>query len=102
MIDTPGFGDTAGLERDKEIVTQMKEFFSIQSIDQLHGIGFVTQAPLVRLTPTQRYVFDSILAVFGKDVADNIFLMVTFSDGMQPPVLDAIKAANVPFSKTFY
>ena len=102
VIDTPGFGDTAGLERDKEIVTQMKEFFSIQSIDQLHGIGFVTQAPLVRLTPTQRYVFDSILAVFGKDVADNIFLMVTFSDGMQPPVLDAIKAANVPFKNCYF
>ena len=105
VIDTPGFGDTIGLKRDKEIVAQIKEFFSIQGdegIDLLHGIGFVAQAPQARLTPTQRYVFDSILSVFGKDVADNIFLMVTFSDGMPPPVLDAVKAANVPFKNQYF
>ena len=104
VIDTPGFGDTGGLERDKEIVKQVKELFSIpgkDGIDQLHGIGFVTQAPLARLTPTQRYVFDSILAVFGKNVADNIFLMVTFADGKQPPVIDAARAAGVPFQNYF-
>ena len=105
VIDTPGFGDTEGLERDKKIVAQIKEFFSLQGdegIDQLHGIGFVTQAPQARLTPTQRYVFDSILAVFGKDVADNIFLMVNFADGERPPVLDAVKAANVPFKDQYF
>ena len=104
VIDTPGFGDTEGLDRDKYILSQIKELFSIQGdegIDQLHGIGFVTQAPLARLTPSQRYVFDSILSVFGKDVADNIFLMITFADGMRPPVLDAVKAAKVP-SNTFF
>ena len=104
MIDTPGFGDTAGIDRDKKIVEQIKELFSIvgdEGIDQLHGIGFVTQAPLARLTPTQRYVFDAILSVFGKDVADNIFLMITFADGMKPPVLDAVKAAGVP-NKAFF
>ena len=104
VIDTPGFGDTGGLTRDKEIVSQIKELFSIagdEGIDQLHGIGFVTQAPLARLTPTQQYVFDAILSVFGKNVADNIFLMITFADGMKPPVLDAVKAAGVP-NKAFF
>ena len=104
VIDTPGFGDTAGIDRDKKIVEQIKELFSIsgdEGIDQLHGIGFVTQAPLARLTQAQRYVFDAILSVFGKDVADNIFLMITFADGMKPPVLDAVKAANVP-NKAFF
>ena len=104
VIDTPGFGDTGGLMRDKYIVSQIKELFSIagaEGIDELHGIGFVTQAPLARLTPTQQYVFDAILSVFGKDVADNIFLMITFADGMKPPVLDAVKAADVP-NKAFF
>ena len=104
VIDTPGFGDTAGLMRDVYIVSQIKELFSIagaEGIDVLHGIGFVTQAPWARLTPTQRYVFDAILSVFGKDVADNIFLMITFADGMKPPVLDAVKAAGVP-NKAFF
>ena len=103
MVDIPGFGDTGGLMRDKQIVQQIKELFSIageDGIDVLHGIGFVTQASLARLTPTQQYVFDAILSIFGKDVADNIFLMITFGDGMKPPVLDAVKDAGVP-NKTF-
>ena len=104
VIDTPGFGDTGGLTRDRYIVSQIKELFSIsgaEGIDELHGIGFVTQAPLARLTMTQRYVFDAILSVFGKDVADNIFLMITFADGKQPPVLDAVRAACVPYQASF-
>ena len=104
VIDTPGFGDTGGINRDKKIVEQIKELFSIagdEGIDQLHGIGFVTQAPLARLTPTQRYVFDTILSVFGRDVAGNIFLMTTFADGKKPPVVNAVQAANLPYKAFF-
>ena len=102
VIDTPGFGNTR--ERDDEIFQQIKELLTAQGdegIDRLHGIGFITQAPQTRLTPTQQYVFDSILSVFGKDVADNIFLMVTFADRRQPPVLDAARAAGVLFKSHF-
>ena len=104
VIDTPGFGDTRGLKRDKEITSQIKEFFSIHGqngIDHLDGIGFVTQASLARLTPTQQYIFDSILSTFGKDIASNIFMMITFADGNKPPVLAAINAAKIPFAKSF-
>lgn len=105
IIDTPGFGDTRGLKRDRQITSQIKEFFSIPDkdggIDHLDGIGFVTQASLARLTPTQQYIFDSILATFGKDIANNIFMMVTFADGNKPPVLAAVKEAQIPFEKAF-
>ena len=104
VIDTPGFGDTAGLERDRAITQQIKEFFSKScqdGIDHIDGIGFVTQSALARLTPTQRYIFDAILSVFGKDVADNIFMMVTFADGQTPPVMAAIKDAGFPFCKSY-
>ena len=99
IIDTPGFGATEGLKRDKEITEQIKEFFSIpspQGIDHLDGIGFVTQASQARLTPTQEYIFDSILSIFGKDVSKIIFMMLTFADGQRPPVLNAIKKAKIP------
>ena len=104
IIDTPGFGDTRGLERDKLIVDQIKELFSLQGsdgIDHLDGIGFVTQSALARLTPTQKYIFHSILSVFGKDVVNNIFIMITFADGSHPPVLDAIAAAKIPHQNKF-
>ena len=57
IVDTPGFGDTRGIERDQKIVSQVKKFFSAggnKGIDQLDAIGFVIQGPLARLTPSQR------------------------------------------------
>ena len=82
IIDTPGFG-TTGLVRDKQIIQQIQNFLSVQGengIDHLDGIGFVTQASLARLTAQQNYVYHSILSLFGSDVAQNIFIMVTFAD----------------------
>ncbi|XP_072898041.1 uncharacterized protein [Hemitrygon akajei] len=100
IIDTPGFGDTRGISRDKEITDNIRQFFtSPQGVDQIDAVCFVVHAPLVRLTPTQKYVFDSILSIFGKDIAENIQILVTFADGKCPPVLEALKAAGVPCPK---
>ena len=104
IIDTPGFGNTEGVEQDKRIAQQVKELFSKKGqggIDQLHGIGFVVQSALGRLTHTQRYMFDSILAIFGKDVEKNVFMMTTFADGQRPPVLDVAREANVSYGNYF-
>ena len=106
IIDTPGFGGTEGLNRDRKITEQIKKFFSIpppDGIDHIDGIGFVVKSSDTRLTPTQKYIFDSILSIFGNDVSRNIFMMITFADGENPPVLKAIKEANVPnYSEKFF
>ncbi|XP_062910819.1 uncharacterized protein LOC134349826 isoform X2 [Mobula hypostoma] len=100
IIDTPGFGDTRGISRDKEITDNIREFFtSPQGIDQIDAMCFVAQASLARLTQTQKYVFDSILSIFGKDIAENIQILVTFADGKRPPVLETLKVAEVPCPK---
>lgn len=104
IIDTPGFGDTDGVDRDKEIAGQIKEFFSLpppNGIDHIDAIGFVAQASQSRLTPAQSYIFQAILATFGKDIGENIFLMATFADGGRANVLDSIQAANIPFVECF-
>ena len=104
IVDTPGFGTTGneGLLHDREISTNIKEFFSAsQGIDQIHGVLFVTQASNARLTPTQQYVFEAVLGIFGNDIADHIFLMTTFADGQRPEVLTAIKDAQVPYKQYF-
>jgi len=61
----------------------------------LDAVGFLVQAALARLTPTQKYIFDSILSIFGNDIENNINFLVTFADGQTPPVLDAIKEAKI-------
>ena len=104
IVDTPGYGDTEGLKRDKIITHQIQIFFSElgeHCIDHLDGVGFVVQSSLSRLTKTQEYIFDSILSLFGKDVKQNIFIMVTFADAQRPPVLHAIDKAKIHYN-TFY
>ena len=102
IVDTPGFGDTRGIERDKQITAKVKEFFSLKGdagIDQIHGIGFVTQSSLARLTHTQKYVFNAVLSIFGKDIENTIFIMSTFDDGSKPAVKEAIETAEIPYCK---
>ncbi|XP_063049400.1 uncharacterized protein LOC134443683 [Engraulis encrasicolus] len=96
IIDTPGFGDTRGIKQDKKITGRIAEFFSHNDgLDSIDAVCFVMQAALARLTHTQKYIFEAILSVFGKNIANNIITLVTFADGNRPPVLDAIKEANI-------
>ena len=104
IIDTPGFGNTAGIERDKEIVDQMRTFFNVggeNGIDKIDAVGFVFQSALPRLTPSQRYIFDYILSLFGKDIGDNIIMLLTFADGQKPQILTDFKEAQIPYKKYF-
>lgn len=101
IVDTPGFGDTRGIKRDQMITEQLRNLFSADcGVSEIDAVCFVAQAALALLTPSQKYVFDSVLSIFGKDVAENIRVLVTFADGQQPPVLEAINASGVPCPKT--
>ena len=100
IIDTPGFGDSDGVEHDRYIIEQVSDFFSLKppkGVALLHGIGFVVKASDCRLTPTQLYVFTSILSIFGKDVEENIYVIITFCDAEKPLVLHALKEAGIPY-----
>ncbi|XP_033831928.2 verrucotoxin subunit beta-like, partial [Periophthalmus magnuspinnatus] len=100
IIDTPGFGNTRGIKRDQQITEQIRKLFSNNfGVNDIHAMCFVAQSALPRLSATQRYVFDSVLSIFGNDVAKNIRVLVTFADGQLPPVLEAITVAGVPCPK---
>ena len=104
IIDTPGFGDVSDIKRDQEITETIRKFFTTRSksgIDHIDAVGFVANYSLPRLTPTQKYIFDQILSLFGKDIADNIFLLLTFADGKKPQVLSGSEKARIPYKKHF-
>ena len=92
IIDTPGFGDTRGIPRDEQLVKQIRHLFdgNGSEIHFLDAICFIAKAPDARLTPTQRYIFEQILLLFGKDVEANICPLITFADGREPQVLHAL------------
>ena len=97
IIDTPGYGDTEGLDRDKEITEMVRKFFKDENgIQELDVVGFVAQAVLPRLTATQTYIFDSVLSIFGNDIKENIDFLLTFADTQVPPILAAISEADLP------
>ena len=98
IIDTPGYGDTRGVARDKEITKTIHRFLTQEEtrIDQIHAACFVAASGDSRLTVTQRYILDSVLSIFGKDFKDNIRLLVTFADNSDPPVIEACRAAHFP------
>ncbi|KAK7879286.1 hypothetical protein WMY93_033933 [Mugilogobius chulae] len=100
IIDTPGYGDTRGIDRDRQTTEYIRTLFSSDfGVTEIHAVCFVAQSALARLTDTQQYVFDSILSIFGNDVAENIRVLVTFADGELPPVLETITKAGVPCPK---
>ncbi|KAK3085021.1 hypothetical protein FSP39_023016 [Pinctada imbricata] len=105
IVDMPGFGDTRGIEFDERTVNQLRHLFTSKSADGLSHIDavcFLLRAPDARLTTTQNYIFDSILSIFGKNIADNIFLMITFADTNTPEVLAAISKKDGLKSKPYF
>jgi hypothetical protein len=100
LTDTPGFADTRGLERDNDTVIQLKNLFEMRRplrLDQLDAIEFVVKASDVRLTATQKYVFDGVLKIFGKDIVKNMLIIATFADGREPQVKYVIDAGKVQY-----
>lgn len=79
--------------KDAAIVDQIRELFLAsegKGVTCIDAICFVVKSPDARLTFTQQYIFRSILALFGKDIKGNICTIVTFADGQEPPVIQAL------------
>lgn len=100
VIDTPGFGDTRGKEWDLALVNQIRCLFSAndeRSVLFIDAVCFIVKASDARLTFSQRYIFNSIMSLFGKDIESNLCTMITFADGGSPTVLDSLKEFKLPF-----
>ncbi|XP_039598653.1 verrucotoxin subunit beta-like [Polypterus senegalus] len=98
IVDTPGFGDTRGIHENRKLIDQIAEYLSsTHTFQHINAICFVVQNFQAELT--QKYIFDSVLSIFGKDIANNVLVLITFADGRRPPVLDAITESNIPFHK---
>lgn len=93
IIDTPGFGDTRGVDEDALVAKKLLELFMCQSGMELDAIGFVVKSTENRCSDRQKYIFHAILSLFGKNVQSNLVAMFTHSNGLPPK--DALKALEV-------
>lgn len=101
IIDTPGFGDSRGIKFDEKIVEMIRDLFK-NWIDTVDAICFVASSSSPRLTTTQKYIFSSIISLFGNDIADNFVPMLTFCDGKEPQILASLLDKESTFRKSIY
>ena len=98
IIDTPGYGDTKGITRDKQITAQIKTLFK-EKISCLNCVCFVTKSSNNRLTASHKYILSSILDLFGEDVKEIFLFMLTFCDGGEPNIIGPLQEKECPFNK---
>ncbi len=97
IIDTPGYGDTRGIQLDKELAMSLHSLSkSEEGIHEIHAVCLVIKATENRLSDRQIYVFDAVQSLFGRDIVENIVLLLTHSTGAKPEdVLKAVKEAKI-------
>ncbi|XP_044189054.1 uncharacterized protein LOC122968126 isoform X2 [Thunnus albacares] len=101
IIDTPGYGDTRGIENDDIISQRLFDLFrSEDGVHEIDAVGLVMKSSENQLSDRQNYIFDSVTSLFGKDIEKNIVALITHSDGITPEnALKALEAANIKGAK---
>lgn len=97
IIDTPGYGDTRGISHDKKIAESLLHLCtSSDVVHEIDAVCFVIKADQNRLSDRQKYIFDAVQCLFGKDIEENIVLLFTHSKGFPPEdALTAVKEAKI-------
>ncbi|KAI0420229.1 hypothetical protein F5X98DRAFT_361964 [Xylaria grammica] len=93
IVDTPGFGDSRGIERDAFVTAAMSEFF--ETVNHVSAVVFTVRANEARttfLSPVSTYVF----SLFAKDVRGCLRTAYTFSDAGEPLARGALRALKWP------
>uniref|UniRef100_A0A3P9P8F5 Septin-type G domain-containing protein n=1 Tax=Poecilia reticulata TaxID=8081 RepID=A0A3P9P8F5_POERE len=98
VIDTPGYGDSRGVQHDDEVSNSLLNMFQTRDgATDLHAVGLVMKATDHRVSDRLKYVFNSVVSLFG---AGNTVALITHSDGMPPhAALKALEEANITSSK---
>lgn len=97
IIDTPGYGDTRGIENDIIISERLLDLFrSEDGVHEINAVGLVMKQSDNRLSDRLRYIFDSTVSLFSKNMEKNIVALITHSNGMTPKnVLKALEDAKI-------
>jgi hypothetical protein len=98
IVDTPGFGDTRGIDLDK-VITELISFAFSKLITSINAVCFVAQSSNARLTANQKYIFNKVMELFGKDIAENFIAALTFCDGKEPQIVAALQEKGSIFDE---
>lgn len=101
IVDSPGFGDTKGIEEDMKHIDKFKSIFENILID-VNCICFIIKSTTCREDSYQKYVFNCIINLFAENVKDNFMVGVTnfkqISDDEKPNCIEN----SLSIEKSFY
>ena len=102
IIDTQGYGDTEGPKEDENITNTIKDAFNSE-LNSINTICFFVKSSDSRFTSYQKYIFSSIISLFGQDIKSNFLALLTFFDGNKPAAIETLKTSDfneiIPFIK---
>ena len=75
VVDTPGFGDTRGIDQDKENIKKIVD--KVNEVEYINCICLIINGRLARMTHQLQYVVSEISAVLPKATATNIVVVFT-------------------------
>ena len=75
VLDTPGFGDTRGLDQDKENVKKIVD--KVNDVEYINCICLIVNGRMARMTSQLQYVISEISAVLPKVTVKNIIVVFT-------------------------
>lgn len=94
IVDNPGFGDTEGVELDNELPENLLVHLQINKLMNVKAFIFVIKDSSNRNVTMQKYVTSCVQSLLGKDVARNIFFILTHWDCMihnENPIIEVIR-----------
>ncbi len=92
IIDTPGFGDTQGIEFDNKIMSMI--FDKFQTINELTSVCIISKSTNARFNFLERYIYNNIAKLFAKDLISNFIFLFTFCDIQEPLTAQIFKKEN--------
>lgn len=101
IIDTPGFGDTRGIEQDDIVSKRLFQLFQADNgVKNVTAVCLVLKASENRVSDRMMYIFDSVMSLFGKDMEKSIVALITYSDGRPPKdAIVALETAELKMAK---
>ena len=76
IIDTPGFGDTRGFDKDSENIKKIIQI--LNSTEHINCVCLVINGRSARLSPSIKYVLTEITTILPQEIVNN--LIVVFSN----------------------
>ena len=79
IIDTQGYGDVRGTDKDIELNKSFDFVFS-NIISHINTICFISNSTLARIDVETRYIYSCVTSLFADDVSENFIILATHAN----------------------